>query len=89
MPKSLAKKLNSNVTIGSHVSIETDKIDVRAKIVIGNNVIIGRDTEIITVSHNIDSSDFEPKYYGIEIQDFVWIPTKVLVLPSCRVIGMG
>lgn len=89
MPKSLAKKLNSNVTIGSHVSIETDEIDVRAKIVIGNNVIIGRDTEIITVSHNIDSSDFEPKYYGIEIQDFVWIPTKVLVLPSCRVIGMG
>lgn len=89
MPKSLAKKLNSNVIIGNHVSIETDKIDTRAKLVIGNNVIIGRESEIITVSHNIDSPDWEPKYYGLEIQDYVWIPTKVLVLPSCRIIGMG
>lgn len=89
MPKSLAKKLNSNVIIGNHVSIETEKIDTRAKLVIGNNVIIGRESEIITVSHNIDSPDWEPKYYGLEIQDYVWIPTKVLVLPSCRIIGMG
>ena len=89
MPKSVAKKLNSNVTIGNHVSIETDLIDTRAKLVIGNNVIIGKGTEIITVSHNIESPDWEPKYYGIEIQDYVWIPTKVLVLPTCRIIGMG
>lgn len=89
MPKSLALKMNSNVTIGNHVSIQTDLIDTRSKLIIGNNVIIGHGTEIITVSHNIDSPDWEPKYYGIEIQDYVWIPTKVLVLPSCRVIGKG
>lgn len=89
MPKSLALKMNSNVTIGNHVSIQTDLIDTRSKLTIGNNVIIGQGTEIITVSHNIDSSDWEPKYYGLEIQDYVWIPTKVIVLPSCRVIGEG
>ena len=89
MPKSLAKKLNSNVVIGNHVSIETDKIDTRCSLKIGNNVIIGRNTEIITVSHNIDSSDWEPKYYGLEIEDYVWLPTNVLVLPSCRKIGRG
>lgn len=89
MPKSLAKKMNSNVIIGDHVSIETDQIDTRAKLLIGNNVIIGQGTQILTVSHNIDSPDWEPKYYGLEICDYVWIPTKVLVLPSCRKIGYG
>lgn len=32
MPLSLAKILNSNCTIGNHVSIQTDKIDVRASL---------------------------------------------------------
>lgn len=87
--KTLAKKLNSNVYIGNHVSIETDMIDTRTNIHIGDNVIIGRGTEIITVSHNIDSQDWEPKYYGLIIEDYVWLPTNVLILPSCRVIGRG
>lgn len=29
------------------------------------------------------------KNYGITIDDYAWIPTKVLVLPSCRHIGYG
>ena len=41
MPLTLAKKLNSNCLIGNHVSIQTDKIDVRSPITIGNYVIIG------------------------------------------------
>lgn len=89
MPMSLAKKLNPNVVIGNHVSIQTDKIDTRSPIRIGDNVIIGSGTEIITVSHNIDSPDWEPKYYGLVIEDYVWLPTKVLVLPTCRRIGYG
>lgn len=89
MPLSLAKNLNSNCTIGNHVSIQTDKIDVRASLIIGNNVIIGKGTEIITGSHNIDSPDWEYKQYGLEIEDYVWLPTNVLVLPSCRKIGYG
>lgn len=89
MPISLAKKLNSNCRIGNHVSIQTDKIDTRAKLIIGNNVIIGEGTEIITGSHNIDSPEWEYKKYGLIIEDYVWIPTKVLILPSCRKIGYG
>ena len=42
-----------------------------------------------TTSHYIDSPDWEHKYYGITIEDYVWIPTNVLVLPSCRHIGRG
>lgn len=89
MPISLAKKANKNLTIGNHTSIQTDKISVKVPIVIGNQVIIGRDTEIITTSHYIDSPDWERKKYGITIEDYVWLPTNVMVLPSCRKIGYG
>lgn len=89
MPLSLAKKANENLTVGNHVSIQTDLIDLRCPVKIGNHVIIGYGTEIITMSHDIDSPEWEHKSYGMEIEDYVWIPTKVLVLPSCRKIGHG
>lgn len=89
MPLSFARKCNNNVKIGNHVSIQTPQIDVRSPIEIGSHVIIGSGTQIITTSHNIDSVEWEHKYYGLEIEDYAWIPTKVLVLPSCRKIGYG
>lgn len=89
MPLSLAKAANSNLKIGDHVSIQTDKIDLRNPVTIGNHVIIGSETEIITTSHNIDSEDWEHKHYGLTIEDYVWIPTRVMILPSCRKIEMG
>lgn len=89
MPIKFAKRANKNLIIGNHTSIQTSKIDLRSPVKIGSNVIIGYGTEIITTSHNIDSPDWEHKYYGIEIEDFTWIPTNVLILPSCRKIGYG
>ncbi len=89
MPLSLAKRANGNLIIGDHVSIQTDKIDLRSPVSIGSQVIIGGGTEIITTSHYIDSPDWEHKYYGITIEDYAWIPTNVLILPSCRRIGYG
>lgn len=86
---SLAKSANSNLKVGDHASIQTDKIDLRSSVTIGNHVIIGAGTEIITTSHNIDSPEWEHKYYGITIEDYAWLPTKIMVLPSCRHIGMG
>lgn len=89
MPISLAKKMNSNCKIGNHVSIQTDQIDTRAPLYIGNHVVIGDGTKILTGSHNIDSVEWEYKQYGLCIDDYAWIPTNILVLPSCRVIGYG
>lgn len=89
MPLSLAKAANSNLKIGDHVSIQTDKIDLRNPVTIGNHVIIGSETEIITTSHNIDSEEWEHKHYGLIIEDYVWIPTRVMILPSCRKIQYG
>jgi len=89
MPYKLAKKANSNLIIGDHTSIQSHLIDLRAKVKIGNHVIIGSDVEIIIVSHNVDSKEWEHKYYGIEIEDFCWLATRVFILPSCRSIGYG
>ena len=89
MPLSLAKVANSNLKIGDHVSIQTDKIDLRNPVTIGNHVIIGSETEIITTSHNIDSEEWELKHYGLTIEDYVWIPTRCMILPSCRKLEMG
>lgn len=89
LPLSLARRANKNLIVGNNSSIQTDLLDLRAKIIIGENVIIGSGVEILTCSHNIDSPDWEFKDYGIEIEDFVWIATKVFVLPSCRKINYG
>jgi acetyltransferase-like isoleucine patch superfamily enzyme len=88
IPYSLAKKANSNLVIGHNAVIQTDKIDMRSPVKIGNNVMIGK-CEIITTSHYVDSPDFEHKHYGIEIEDYVWLTSYVLVTPSCRYIGYG
>ncbi len=85
----LIKKANSNLRIGDNSSIGSHKLDTRSPITIGNNVIISDYSEIITTSHYVDSQEWEHKYYGIEIDDYVWIASNVLILPSCRKIGYG
>lgn len=87
--KSLADKANSNLIIGDNSSIGSYKIDLRSPVTIGKNVIISNNSEIITTSHHIDSPEWEHKYYGIEIEDYVWIASNALILPSCRRIGYG
>lgn len=89
MTLKLAKRANGNLFVGNHTSIQTDKLDMRSPVTIGSYVIIGSGTEIITTSHNIDSPEWEHKNYGIEIEDYAWIPTNILILPSCRKIGYG
>ena len=89
LPYSLAKRANSNLYIGDSSTIQSSRIDIRSKVKIGSHVIIGADVEILTCSHNIDSKEFEFKSYGIEIDDYSWLATRVFVLPSCRKIGTG
>ena len=62
---------------------------MRAKVTIGSNVIIGSGVEIMTCSHDIDSLDWVFKPYGIIIEDYAWLATRVFILPSCRKIGFG
>lgn len=85
----LAKRANANLKIGNNSSIGSWKIDTRSPVTIGKNVIISNDSEIITTGHYIDSPEWEHKKYGIEIEDYVWIASNALILPSCRHIGYG
>ena len=80
---------SANLKIGDHVSIQTDRIDVRAPLTIGDYVILGDSVSIITCSHDIDDSEWKFKPYGLEIEDYVWIATRAMILPSCRKIGRG
>lgn len=85
----LAKQANANLVIGDESSIEAEELRLRSPIHIGNHVIISRHSRILTTSHNIDSPEWEFKYYGITIEDYVWIASSALILPSCRRIGYG
>jgi acetyltransferase-like isoleucine patch superfamily enzyme len=80
---------SKNLKIGDHVSIHTDRIDVRAPLTIGDYVILGDSASIITCSHDIDDPEWMFKAYGLEIEDYVWIATRAMILPSCRKIGRG
>ncbi len=89
MPYKLAKNANANLIVGNHTSIQTDRIDLRTKVSIGSHVLIGSDVQIITVSHNVDSPDWEHKTYGLIIEDYCWLATRAFILPSCQKIGYG
>lgn len=89
IPMKLAKIANTNLSIGNCTSIQSSNFDLRNAVHIGSQVIIGGGNQIITTSHNIDSPDWEPKHYGLEIDDYVWISTNCLIMPSCRKIGRG
>lgn len=87
--RKLARIANKNLIIGDHSSIMTTQLDLRNPIKFGSKVIVGASVKILTTSHNIDSTLFEVKNCGIEIDDYVWLPAKILILPSCRKIGYG
>ena len=84
-----SKHLSSNFHMKSGVISDTSTIDCRAPVFIGDHVIIGSGAKIITCSHDIDSEEWTLKRYGIEIEDYVWIASNALILPSCRKIGRG
>lgn len=89
IPRELAKMANRNLTIGAHSSIMTTQLDLRNPITFGEHVIMGASAKILTTSHEIDSPDFEVKNGGIVIEDYAWIPAKIIILPSCHKIGRG
>lgn len=78
-----------NLIIGNCCSFQDVEIDTRAPVKIGNHVIIGDRSRIITCSHDVDDPEWTFKQYGIEISDYVWIASNAIILPSCRYIGRG
>ena len=68
-------------------------IQGNGKVVIGNYFHSGEDCLIITHNHNYDTGDSIPYdktyiYKDVIIEDFVWIGSRVTILPGVR-IGEG
>ncbi len=89
MPLKLALKANSNLIIGKDSIIESHLIDLRQKVVIGKNVIINKGATIIRQSHNINSLEFETIGSDLIIEDYTWLTTNTLIVPSCKLIRKG
>lgn len=90
---SLARKMNSNVVIGNHVSIHTDDFSsFRWPFIVKDNVIIGSNVRIVMGGHNIDSPDFESyrkNPSGLLLEEYVWLCPNSVILPSVDRISYG
>jgi acetyltransferase-like isoleucine patch superfamily enzyme len=84
----------AKVTIGDRTVINVNcRLDGNGILVIGNDVMIGPSTQIITASHSFDRLDIPMMYQGINvlpvsIGDDVWLGSNVIILPGVT-IGNG
>jgi len=71
------------LTIGDNTSIGARcLLDARAGLWIGNDVTIASDVQIIGGGHDVNHPDFLPVPIPTVIEDYVWIASRAMVLPS-------
>lgn len=78
-----------NITIGED-SIIGDHcfLDGRAKLTIGNHVDIASQVLIYNSEHDVNSEGFDPIEEPVEIDDYVFIGPRAIILPGVK-IGRG
>ena len=79
-----------NISIGNN-SIINKKVllDGRGgKLIIGDNVDIAQETNIWTLEHDVHDDNHKDIGADVVIEDFVWIASRVTILPGVR-IGRG
>ena len=86
-------KLTKNTSIGDYVGMNRVVVQGNANISIGSHCEFGQDILIISNNHNYDKGTLLPydETYiekDIEIGDFVWIGSRVMILPGTK-IGEG
>jgi maltose O-acetyltransferase len=80
----------SMVVIGNNCVINSRTLlDGRiGRLIIGNNVDIARETNIFTLEHDPNSEDHAMRPGDVIIEDYVWIASRVTILPGIH-IGKG
>ncbi|HKG08690.1 MAG TPA: acyltransferase [Pedobacter sp.] len=79
----------TNLVIGKNSVINQGcRLDNRGGLQIGENVSISEQVIILTADHNVDSAEFEGRSKPVCIEDYVWIGTRVTILPGVTV-GKG
>jgi acetyltransferase-like isoleucine patch superfamily enzyme len=76
-------KMGANSVINANC-----RLDTRGGIDIGDNVSISSEVIILTADHDMNSPNFAGRNKPIKINDYVWIGTRVLILPGIS-IGNG
>lgn len=78
-----------NITIGKDSIIgEFSVLDGRDKLIIGNHVDIASQVMIYNSEHDINDKYFSPIIAPVEIDDYVFIGPRVIILPGVKV-GKG
>jgi maltose O-acetyltransferase len=79
-----------NISVGDNCAINARVLlDGRGgKLTIGNNVDIAQETNIWTLEHDVHSDTHNDKGGNVVIEDYVWIASRVTILPGVR-IGRG
>ncbi len=80
---------------GNHIVIGKNTVvnrrcylDGRGELVIGENVSISPEVYILTASHELDDANFTAVVEPVEIEDYVWIGARALILPGVT-LGRG
>ncbi|MDB5023990.1 MAG: acyltransferase [Mucilaginibacter sp.] len=81
---------NGSISIGNNTIINKKvTLDGRGgELIIGNNVDIGQDSNIWTIEHDPNDDYHQVKGGSVIIEDYVWIATRVTILPGVK-IGWG
>ena len=79
-----------NIFVGDHSVINKRVLlDGRGgKLIIGDNVDVGQETNIWTLEHDVHDDFHKTVGANVIIEDFVWIASRVTILPGVR-IGRG
>ena len=79
-----------NISIGNNCVINKKVLlDGRGgNLIIGNNVDIAQETNIWTLEHDVHDDNHKDIGADVIIEDFVWIASRVTILPGVR-IGRG
>lgn len=81
--------LPSRVSIGDGTIVgDHCFMDGRASLKIGNNVDIASEVMIYNSEHDIDSEGFDPVEEAVEIEDYVFVGPRAIILPGVK-IGRG
>ena len=85
------RNLGEGLVIGNNVGIAQGAfIQVRGRVVIGNDVIFGPNVSIFSETHNFDDPDIPVKLQGetrkgVTIEDGAWIGTRAIILDGVTV----
>ncbi len=85
----------NKIVIGRNTVINRScYLDGRGELFIGDNVSISPHVHIITVSHDMNSPEFQNIYTTVKIKNYVWIGSRATILPGVcigegAVVGAG